>query len=246
MDSKQSDSQKLIPMPRQSLNDIGQTSSTMETFEISEGQRLDTLISLQEAFRVSLSQVQGNGTETAIKDSYGRSSLESSAKYDHDSHSLRTYQGFFQLTEGEPSTEFLATFPRSGMIVSGTLYQLAPLVRITNEIGFGLLPTPDTMPEAPNSSSNVKHRPKSLLECARQMWPTPRAMNPSRSSEGYGETLNQIVQQKESKAGGQLNPTWVEWLMGFPTDHTALDASETELFLKSRKSSLKKSRLSCE
>ena len=27
--------------------------------------------------------------------------------------------------------------------------------------------------------------------------------------------------------GGQLNPTWVEWLMGFPTGWTDLEASET-------------------
>jgi hypothetical protein len=28
--------------------------------------------------------------------------------------------------------------------------------------------------------------------------------------------------------GGQLNPTWVEWLMGFPTGWTDLERSETE------------------
>ena len=27
--------------------------------------------------------------------------------------------------------------------------------------------------------------------------------------------------------GGQLNPTWCEWLMGFPTGWTDLSASET-------------------
>ena len=30
-----------------------------------------------------------------------------------------------------------------------------------------------------------------------------------------------------AQAGGQLNPTWVEWLMGFPTGHTDLQPSET-------------------
>ena len=36
---------------------------------------------------------------------------------------------------------------------------------------------------------------------------------------------------------GQLNPTWVEWLMGFPLRWTALEPSETPLSRKSRKSS---------
>ncbi len=32
-------------------------------------------------------------------------------------------------------------------------------------------------------------------------------------------------------SGGQLNPPWVEWLMGFPIGWTACDASETQLSL---------------
>jgi hypothetical protein len=38
-------------------------------------------------------------------------------------------------------------------------------------------------------------------------------------------------------AGGSLNPTWVEWLMGFPLGWTALDASATPSSRKSSKSS---------
>jgi hypothetical protein len=36
---------------------------------------------------------------------------------------------------------------------------------------------------------------------------------------------------------GSLNPTWVEWLMGFPLGWTALDASEMPSSRKSSKSS---------
>jgi len=35
---------------------------------------------------------------------------------------------------------------------------------------------------------------------------------------------------------GRLNPTWVEWLMGFPLTWTVLQASETPSSRKSRKS----------
>jgi DNA (cytosine-5)-methyltransferase 1 len=37
--------------------------------------------------------------------------------------------------------------------------------------------------------------------------------------------------------GGSLNPTWVEWLMGFPLEWTACEAWETRSSRKSRKSS---------
>ena len=46
-------------------------------------------------------------------------------------------------------------------------------------------------------------------------------------------TLEQVI-------GGQLNPQFVEWLMGYPIDHTALDASEIVSSRKSRRSSSKK------
>ena len=36
--------------------------------------------------------------------------------------------------------------------------------------------------------------------------------------------------------GGQLNPNWVEWLMGFPIGWTELNVLETQSFLKLRKS----------
>jgi hypothetical protein len=42
-------------------------------------------------------------------------------------------------------------------------------------------------------------------------------------------------------ASGRLNPQWVEWLMGYPIGWTALNASETPSFRKSRKSSAKPS-----
>ena len=37
--------------------------------------------------------------------------------------------------------------------------------------------------------------------------------------------------------GGLLNPTWVEWLMGFPLGWTVLEDSATRSSRKSRKSS---------
>ena len=39
------------------------------------------------------------------------------------------------------------------------------------------------------------------------------------------------------KGGGGLNPTWVEWLMGFPLEWTVLEPSEMPSSRRSRKSS---------
>ncbi len=67
-------------------------------------------------------------------------------------------------------------------------------------------------------------------------WPTPKASASGpdyarRSREGSGgDDLATVV-------GGQLNPTWVEWLMGFPPGWTDLPVSVTPLSRKSRKRS---------
>ncbi len=45
--------------------------------------------------------------------------------------------------------------------------------------------------------------------------------------------------EETPKGGGQLNPLWVEWLMGFPLEWTVLDASETPSSRKSRTRSSK-------
>ena len=81
-----------------------------------------------------------------------------------------------------------------------------------------------------------------------RLWPTPRAKEPGRTTKGFGRGLAELVEGKQqlfptptatersginpktgkgaglSKTiGGTLNPTWVEWLMGYPTGHTDLE-----------------------
>ena len=63
-----------------------------------------------------------------------------------------------------------------------------------------------------------------------KLWPTPnvkmsgRKLTNGRSISGkgvrWGKSLSQSVQET---ATGSLNPTWVEWLMGFPTGWTDLE-----------------------
>ena len=258
---------------------------------------------------------------------FGASSLGSLASYDPATSSWRTWQRCL-LGGWEP---FSATFPRSGMTRSGTLFQLQPLVRRTDESGSGLwLGTPSAGAEhgsarserfrkgrAPTPTEFVRMYPtasasgmpcEGSVRLARQrwldgdctleeanaiagrdvrdkqgkvpaMWPTPRTTDvqagrgcvqignglyrPSKAlSAGRlvgGAKLADAVQMLPTPtaqdasnnggpsqyhrnslplnavAGGSLNPTWVEWLMGFPLGWTALDALETQSSRRSSK-----------
>ena len=63
-----------------------------------------------------------------------------------------------------------------------------------------------------------------------QMWPTPREFMYKDSKIDRGKS------NLGEKVGGSLNPTWVEWLMGYPGGYTDLKDWET---LSSRKSQKK-------
>ena len=73
------------------------------------------------------------------------------------------------------------------------------------------------------------------LADAVQMWPTMTANG--MGSSGHRELLEKHVnsgyitqdEKKQMSAGngGRLNPTWVEWLMGFPLGWTDLEDLET-------------------
>jgi len=72
---------------------------------------------------------------------------------------------------------------------------------------------------------------KSKLEQAVQLWPTPRAAQAearnhtvyARKSGKPQNLENRIAQRDPLTIGGKLNPTWVEWLMGFPIGWTDLE-----------------------
>jgi len=70
-----------------------------------------------------------------------------------------------------------------------------------------------------------------------RMWPTPRAVNPGSRPNGKGGKIleeevriaeglrirgEKLLAKDQEKQSGSLNPTWVEWLMGYPIGHTDL------------------------
>ena len=133
------------------------------------------------------------------------------------------------------------SWPRSGLMQNGTASRLPELVRLTDVIGCSSLPTPNTMDHTGtgrmNKNANVKKwgGVNSLGGMAATgMWPTPQASdNRDRGCmEGasvkrrikMGKQIGLSTAVKEKKTTGTLNPTWVEWLMGFPIGWTDLNA----------------------
>jgi hypothetical protein len=145
---------------------------------------------------------------------YGRSSPELLAKYDPATSSWRTSQ----LCLDGALAEFSETWPRSGTMRSGTAYRLAPLVPLTDEIGSGSWPTVKSADAERGGRGDLlawvrgyenKHHPPK--------WPTPAARD---WRSGRGRLPNGHTAQLAEVIGGSLNPTWVEWLMGFPLGWT--------------------------
>lgn len=181
------------------------------------------------------------------------------ARYDRDSSSLRTWQHSL----GGDSTPFCVTLPRSGMMRNGTVYQLAPLVRLTAATGYSSWPTPNARDWHPPQTWQVEQNSQGWTHIKKngqrygaslaqvmtaisqnrvQMWPTPTAVTNTGGAAlckwgGAGARAKLRTMVSSEELNGALNPTWVEWLMGFPSGWTVLSDSATASFRKSRKQS---------
>ena len=88
----------------------------------------------------------------------------------------------------------------------------------------GLIPTPRSHEVGDYQYSKGDHsKPILTLTGYTKLLPTPRCGG-SRGNSPAGAKHGDLA----GVCGGQLNPTWVEWLMGFPTGWTDLDASEMQ------------------
>lgn len=62
-----------------------------------------------------------------------------------------------------------------------------------------------------------------------KLWPTPT------KSDGSGGPGRDGGENLRTAAGGQLNPMWVAWLMGWPLEHTKLNALEMDKYRSARR-----------
>jgi len=169
----------------------------------------------------------------------GPSSPELFARLGPDGWLPRTSQDFCQpMLDGSLAT-FSETWPRAGMTRNGIAYQRVPSAPLTDATGSGSWPTPrncTAMAAAFTENTPRAKFPNLETIVSQRHWPTPKS-SPSgpdyarrnRESSG-GDDLVTIL-------GGSLNPTWVEWLMGYPLEWTALEASAIASCRKSRNGS---------
>src|ERR1044072_5987743 len=64
---------------------------------------------------------------------------------------------------------------------------------------------------------------------AKVRWPTPRAIDgrPKGNGPRPDSLMGAVNYNSDGQRIGTLNPTWVEWLMGYPLGWTACEASAT-------------------
>jgi hypothetical protein len=157
------------------------------------------------------------------------------AKYDHITSSWKTPQCLLL----EEELESLETLPKWGMTVNGLLWEQPTLMPHINGTECGSLPAwPTPVHSEARQGLQIRREGKkgtqTSLSTAVLTWPTPRTKGMCGGS-GSWDLLNKNTTVEEARLmgagnGGQLNPTWVEWLMGWPLGWTDLKPLATDKF----------------
>jgi len=184
---------------------------------------------------------------TAAQDpASGPKSCDLLASYDRATSSWRTSQTCLvalAANEAGGLAEYSETWPRSGMMRNGTAFRLPMLAPAISEIEHGYWPTPCAsdnksrkVPKRPHVTKNgtLRHlnaegvQSQVRLSQAVKFFPTPNASD-NRNRGGPKDACVQRRQNIGKQVGlsmtvdGELNPMWVEWLMGFPMGWTDLE-----------------------
>ncbi len=236
-----------LTMPRYSETYGSSTEHTPENIK-------EYVISLRLAFPANPSVSQENDREPTTKEICGLPPSSAYARLDPNTHCWKTSQVSLLLDTSELSFE---TFPKAGMILDGGAYRRLKWEQTIREIGSGLWPSPDASQRGNRTRESFERRTREGhppdLEDAAKMWPTPQTQGLKECVNGKtrplkmyptpgvhetsGGATNPAIRKVQGhhvklkdKIGGQLNPTWVDWLMGFPIGWTDLEPLETHKF----------------
>lgn len=172
---------------------------------LTEGRGAELLTSYRAAFRArTLALPAPSWASTGNAAVSGLSSSGLWAKFDPDSCSLRTAQHSLL----EDSTAFSPILPQSGLMLAGRIYQRPNLAPATSATAPGSLPTPlkSWGRRGPGLSNNLDN-----LRC----------------SLGITQECLAIV----DAVGWRWPASFVEWMMGWPLQWSALKPLETDRFL---------------
>jgi hypothetical protein len=200
-------STQLAYLPQDKMTDFSRLSRFGMMFKpLTENLGKELLMSYQAAFRAKTSQLPGQVMDlTESGQECGKRWQGLLAKYDPNTHSLRTVQ----CSLFEDLNQSLQTWPRWGSMQNGECFQQPMWEQTISEKEYGLL-----------------HK---------EIWPTP--VTRDYKDTGTKEALSRAKAKRSSpgvaliigaELGGSLNPTFSEWLMGWPLEWTDLKPLVTD------------------
>jgi len=204
---------------------LSQFGMTYKPLTESLGEDLLTLYLEDSRARTSQQPEKARGLEDKDQEC-GNTWQESSEKWTQLSLLSKTPQ----CSEQEGLALSLMTLTRWGSMQSGVVSPLQPLELVTKETGSGLWASPNARDWKDTGASQGKRKSPNLG--TQVHWPTPRTKGMCGGS-GSWDLLNKKTTVEEARQmgagnGGLLNPTWVEWLMGWPLGWTDLKPLATD------------------
>ena len=150
---------------------------------------------------------QGGGQVSALKRAadYGANVRVCLGKFDRNTPSLKTSQICWQDSGALGLAEYCGTFPRSGSMQNGIVYQLPNLAMTITEIGSGLLPTP--------GARDGKDLSRTRPYCAALKRKTP--------------SLTTLLLQNNLHWTLVVNA--YEAMMGYPQNHTKIESANSAM-----------------
>jgi hypothetical protein len=145
------------------------------------------------------------------------------------------------------SEPFSGTWPKWGTARDGVCGELPMLELSTNGTDSSSWPTPRGSEAGADFAKLERSGTGLSLPTAVRLFPTPSA-NEDVAGLPTGKMQRMLGNHPDIRGSGSgtLNPRWVEWLMGFPDGHTALEDSETLSSRSKPTRSSRKSRASSE
>ena len=253
----------ISPTPSDSLT----STNVADGIAKSDGESIDSSPSTSSVadFPASLHLARDHERAMAILAGSGRRCSELFARSGQSSLWQRTLTTYFFTKVDGLSTRFTHSWkPRVTRRSRRLYFRLALLEPRSGATEFGLWPTPTV--HGLHNRKGASTKSGDGLSTAVKLWPTPNATDGSKAPKFFARgnpslptavkmfptpkasdaTGGRAYKKPPSREGGfqlkevipgSLNPTWVEWLMGFPLGWTVCEDSATRSSRKSRNSS---------